>query len=440
MSKSVDLGFAFTLPPKEAMDYFKSLGFKLSDNALESYEAIKQRAFTVAGIARKDLLQETKAGLFKALRDGTTFEDFKSHIDAVLVRKGWQMSGRLVADSDGEVVAKNLAPYRLKTIFRTNIQSAYMAGRYKQMQADTEFAPYWQYLAVMDGRTRPSHRVAHGLVFRHDDSFWDSHYPPCDFNCRCSVRSLTERDVKRFGLFLSNSDGMLEDVQQPIGKMGMQKTVTAFKRPNSDIAFIPRAGFGRRPHFKESSALATKIVDGDPQIVAAAVRQLPALQSTINQEYQAWAREILKNQGRNDGDFRVVGTLSLVLQQHLKVENMPFTSAAILLRDKELWHLVRDYKAGRGAVIDEEVALNLPAYLASPLAVFIDTEDKAVIYVLDTKDAKASKLVVRTEYTSDIKTKDGVVSHTENYIRTAGRVEIKRLTTDKRYKLVEGEL
>ena len=76
MNKSVDLGFALTLPPQEAMDYFKSLGFKLSANALETYKAVRERAFTVTGIARTDLLQETKAGLFKALRDGTTFEDF----------------------------------------------------------------------------------------------------------------------------------------------------------------------------------------------------------------------------------------------------------------------------------------------------------------------------------------------------------------------------
>lgn len=436
MSKTVNLGLAFTLAPKEAIAYFKSLGFKLSDNALESYQAIKERAFTVAGIMRKDLLQETKAGLFKALRDGTTFEEFKGHIEAVLARKGWQTSGRLVADADGEVVAKNLAPYRLKTIFRTNIQSAYMAGRYKQMQEDVEFAPYWQYTAVMDGRTRQSHREAHGLVFRHDDPFWDSHYPPCDFNCRCSVRSLTERDVKRFELFVGDSNGLLENVEQPLGKTGLTQTVVSFKKPNSPTAFVPRAGFGHRPRFKEVTALATKIVDGDPQIVATAVRQIPALQSAINQEYQQWAKGILESK-RHALSYQIVGTLSLAIQKHLQTRGISLANAAIVLRDKELLHLARDTKVARGAAIDKEVLLNLPAYLQAPVATLIDTEDSAVIFVLNTNQGKADKLVLRLNRQDLLAGKKEKVSI--NAIRTAGKVIAENLRS-KRYILIEGEL
>jgi hypothetical protein len=51
------------------------------------------------------------------------------------------------------------SPARLRLIYRQNMQTAYMAGRYKADAGQCDARPWWQYLAVLDGRTRPSHRV-----------------------------------------------------------------------------------------------------------------------------------------------------------------------------------------------------------------------------------------------------------------------------------------
>jgi hypothetical protein len=47
------------------------------------------------------------------------------------------------------------------------------------------------YSAINDARTRPAHRAMDGVIRPVGDSFWDDHSPPCGYNCRCSLISLT---------------------------------------------------------------------------------------------------------------------------------------------------------------------------------------------------------------------------------------------------------
>ncbi|SMC28538.1 phage putative head morphogenesis protein, SPP1 gp7 family, partial [Desulfacinum hydrothermale DSM 13146] len=119
-----------------------------------------------------------------------------------LARKGWlappgEPPEEILPDG---TVRKRLTPWRLDTIFRTNVQSAYGAGRYKQMVENAPQRPWWLYDAVLDARTRPSHAAMDGRVYRFDHPVWDKWYPPNGFNCRCTVRTLSDRDMERRGL------------------------------------------------------------------------------------------------------------------------------------------------------------------------------------------------------------------------------------------------
>ena len=37
----------------------------------------------------------------------------------------------------------------------------------------------------------------HGLVYPHDHEFWDQYYPPNGFGCRCTVQTLSQREVDK---------------------------------------------------------------------------------------------------------------------------------------------------------------------------------------------------------------------------------------------------
>ncbi len=150
----------------------------------------KVRAFAVSGIARGDELSTVFAALQKAINQGTGFDRFKEEAAEILQRRGW--TGRRA--------------WRIDNIFRTNIQTAYSVGRYQQMMEVADARPYWQYSAVNDSRTRPTHAAMDRKVFRHDHPFWDSWYPPNGFRCRCGVITLSEDDVREHGLEIEERD------------------------------------------------------------------------------------------------------------------------------------------------------------------------------------------------------------------------------------------
>ncbi len=57
--------------------------------------------------------------------------------------------------------------------------------------------PYWQYVAVMDSRTRPSHASMNGKVLLYDHPWWSQNYPPNGFSCRCTVIALSRVEMER---------------------------------------------------------------------------------------------------------------------------------------------------------------------------------------------------------------------------------------------------
>ena len=249
MPDTVNLSAVFGLPPEKAIEYFQSKGYALTWGWQDLWQEAQAKSFTVAKVMRTDILSDMRGALDEAQKNGTTLRDFEKKLTPLLQAKGWWGKTEHVNTLTGEISTAQLgSPRRLKTIYQTNLQTAYMAGRYRSMMENVGSHPYWQYVAVMDGRTRPAHRAMNGAIFRADDAFWDSHYPPNGFNCRCRVSAVSAYEVKRDGLQVQSSEGRLIDHEIRM-KDGSTTQVKALriKVDGRDQLFAPDAGWSYNP-------------------------------------------------------------------------------------------------------------------------------------------------------------------------------------------------
>lgn len=189
------------LPFRQAIEFFRDKVVLSPQEFSQLYAEARTRAFTVAGIAKLDVLHDIHEELTKAIEDGLTQERWRQSVNKMLERRGW----------------RGLTPYRADNIFRTNIQTAYQVGRYQQMTDPDVVArrPYWMYDAVNDSRTRPTHLAMDGQVYPADHPFWDVWYPPNGYRCRCGVIALSEAEVRARGLEVQTE---VPDMVEPPGQ------------------------------------------------------------------------------------------------------------------------------------------------------------------------------------------------------------------------------
>ncbi len=154
--------------------------------------AANARAFVVAGAMRDDLLSDFRQVIDKAIAKGTTLQDFRKDFEQIVERRGW-------TGWTGEGSAAGRA-WRTRIIYQTNLRTSYHAGRYKQMKSTAQARPFWRYRhSIAVENPRVDHKSWDGLILRHDDPWWDIHYPPNGWGCQCFVESLAQRDLDRLG-------------------------------------------------------------------------------------------------------------------------------------------------------------------------------------------------------------------------------------------------
>ena len=155
------------------------------------------RAFTVAKIARIDLLSDIQTSLSEAYKKGQGFGEWRDSIKPVLAKKGWLGDVSVINPKTGEAKQIYVGSRRLKRIFETNMRVSVAKARYESQMSSA--GEYFRYKAVLDRRTRPSHAKLHGMILPKTHKFWEKNYPPNDWGCRCQVQVLTQSEMQSYG-------------------------------------------------------------------------------------------------------------------------------------------------------------------------------------------------------------------------------------------------
>lgn len=252
MIDSATLLAAFNMPPEAAVAFLRDKGLQVSDSWRELWQAAHRKAFTVARSAGYDVLEDIRSALLESMSKGESYQQFVDKLTPTLQAKGWW--GKEIDPDTGEITVypgtstpvELGSPRRLKLIYEQNLQTAFMAGRWRGMKDASATHPYWRYVAVLDSRTRPSHRAMHGRVFGHDDSAWSVAYPPNGWRCRCRAQPLTAAAVRREGYTVQTGDGHIQQVDVP-QKDGSVIKVNRLQLPGMDRPFQPDAGWDYNP-------------------------------------------------------------------------------------------------------------------------------------------------------------------------------------------------
>lgn len=202
--------FSFFNEPTEVVDFLKQKNKELHFDYDEIMHYAHTRTFTVAKITKIDLLGDIKTSLEEAYKNGVGFDEWKKTIIPTLKKKGWFGKTKVVNPKTKEEKEIFVGSKRLKTIFNTNMRTAYAKARYSsQMESLGE---YFRYTAIMDRLTRPAHAKLHGVVLPKTDKFWEINYPPNGWGCRCKVQVLTGAECERRGITPLADSSMLRNI------------------------------------------------------------------------------------------------------------------------------------------------------------------------------------------------------------------------------------
>ncbi|MCQ8182179.1 phage head morphogenesis protein [Methylomonas sp. SURF-1] len=181
----------FNQPFQEQVDFFRqklNLPTERFDDILKDAH---DRAFVVAGAMKADLLNDLRLAVDRSIAEGKSIQWFRNEFDNIVAKHGWTgWTG------EGTQAGRD---WRTRVIYRTNLSTSYAAGRWAQLNdpALLKLRPYWKYVhndTVL--HPRPLHQSWSGMVLKHDDPFWQTHFPPNGWGCRCRVTAVSAREYK----------------------------------------------------------------------------------------------------------------------------------------------------------------------------------------------------------------------------------------------------
>lgn len=176
--------------PQEALDYFKAKGLRPGFSYLDVWREEHDHSFTVAKLMEKNLLADVRASVQSALEEGTPFRQWAEEIKPTFDKSGWSTYG-----------TEHDTPRRLKTIYDTNMRVARAVGQWQRVERTKIALPYLKYELGPSENHRDEHVewAEAPTILPVDDPWWEEHYPPNGFGCKCFVRQISRDEAASLG-------------------------------------------------------------------------------------------------------------------------------------------------------------------------------------------------------------------------------------------------
>ncbi len=171
---------------KEAIELF-SEQLNVDTDSWRDISGVEQLAAFMVASAKGGLLSDLREEVQKAIELGITLSEFRDRFDEIVERRGWSYRGN--------------RDWRSNLIWETNLRAAYGLGREIQIQQVKDERPYaiWRHGGSAD--PRPEHIANDGKVYRVDERPTKL---PYGYGCKCVWFTLSERDMNRLELTLSD--------------------------------------------------------------------------------------------------------------------------------------------------------------------------------------------------------------------------------------------
>jgi hypothetical protein len=414
------------LPFNEAVAAFERRAPNLvpSDRWTEMWQEDHAVAFTVARSAGYDILGDIRDALDKALKEGLTYEQFAARLKPILQAKGWW--GK-VERPDGEIVQLG-SMRRLRTIYNTNLRVSYAAGAWERAWRTQHALPYIVYEGIDDAHQRPIHHSWMGTCLLITDPWWDTHWCPCGWNCRCWNRQVTRLEAREIGVTENPPSGPPKRFFNP----STGETVEVPYGIDPGFGYnVGKASMAGQAQGNAAKLMADKMAATPPRVAALPLPK-PILDAQV-EEFGRWVDQA-RGAGEAAGDLRVAGALSSKVLDFLErpdVDRAP-ASGAITVAGKAVHGFLRDVTGTRAPAL--ALVKELPRLLAEPAAILWDREQERLVYV--TAVAAAAEAGLRLVIVLD----PAKARSATNAVAAGQLVALQALQDRQRYELVEGEL
>lgn len=428
-------------PYPEAVSFFRRKLSIPTDRWTDLWKEHHAHGFMVAGVSRLSLLDDIRQQVDLAVQGKIDFHEFKQRFTETAWKAGWSAepgtragdvpSGNAFDDPDWRVrqQARQIAARRARIIYETNTRQAYNAGRWKQLTDPdaVQLRPYLQYRHSPESRIpRAQHKAWDGLTLRWDDPWWKTHAPMNGWGCKCSIRALSARDLKRLGKDGPDKAPATETVAWRNPRTGETEQVPKGIDPGFDFN-VGAAALSERA----AQAFGERVMALPPAWRDAALGDMRRRAvDWLSDALEPWIRQIRRD-WHTRGDSMPVGFMpaSAALRA-------PQSGPLVLVDDHIIGHISRGLKE-KVAVID--LRYDLPLAIGRADAVLLDTRSGALTFVrmVEPGRKRAEDWFVTVVVSPDYLNEDSG-DRIGNWVKTVSRAQRWNLKGDA-YQQIHGE-